>query len=155
YQATNKLVIRTGYGIFYGGDEAGPYSNPSMGFNPPFFISKNLNQPCGTPSANPATVDCSLSGIPTLSSGFPANSLVDPEPPPLFFSLDPKLVTPYMQQWHLSTQYELSSNTVFEVTYAGNTLENIQLVIDKRYGPSSSVEEFSQKAQLAHYEDVR
>ena len=66
------------------------------------------------------TVDCSLPGIPTLSSGFPANSLTDPEPPPLFFSLDPKLVTPYMQQWHLSTQYELPSNTVFEVTYAGS-----------------------------------
>src|SRR5947208_806103 len=49
YQATNKLVIRTGYGIFYGGDEAGPYSNPSMGFNPPFFISKNLNQAAPNP----------------------------------------------------------------------------------------------------------
>jgi exo-1,4-beta-D-glucosaminidase len=36
-----------------------------------------------------------------------------------------------------------------------NTLENIQRVIDKRYGPSSSAEEFSKKAQLAHYEDVR
>jgi hypothetical protein len=120
YQATNKMVVRAGYGIFYGGDEAGPYSNPSMGFNPPFFISKNFNQPCGTSSANPATVDCSLPGIPTLASGFPANSLVDPEPPPLFFSLDPHLVTPYMQQWHLSTQYELPSNTVFEVTYAGS-----------------------------------
>jgi len=36
-----------------------------------------------------------------------------------------------------------------------NTLENIQRVIGKRYGASSSVEEFSRKAQLAHYEDVR
>lgn len=36
-----------------------------------------------------------------------------------------------------------------------NTLENVQRVLDKRYGPSNSVEEFSKKAQLAHYEDVR
>jgi len=36
-----------------------------------------------------------------------------------------------------------------------NTLENIQRVIGKRYGASGSVEEFSRKAQLAHYEDVR
>ena len=36
-----------------------------------------------------------------------------------------------------------------------NTLENIQRVIDKRYGASHSAEEFSRKAQLAHYEDVR
>ena len=42
YQVTNKLVVRTGYGIFYGGDEAGPYSNPSMGFNPPFLVRRPL-----------------------------------------------------------------------------------------------------------------
>jgi exo-1,4-beta-D-glucosaminidase len=36
-----------------------------------------------------------------------------------------------------------------------STLQNIRRVIDKRYGPSSSVEEFSKKAQLAHYEDLR
>ena len=37
YQLTNKLVLRSGYGIFYGGQENGPFSNPSPGFNPPFF----------------------------------------------------------------------------------------------------------------------
>ena len=36
-----------------------------------------------------------------------------------------------------------------------NTLENVQRVLSRRYGPSQSVEEFSKKAQLAHYEDVR
>src|SRR5882724_539161 len=36
-----------------------------------------------------------------------------------------------------------------------NTLDNIQRVLEKRYGPSQNVEEFSKKAQLAPYEDVR
>jgi exo-1,4-beta-D-glucosaminidase len=36
-----------------------------------------------------------------------------------------------------------------------NMLENVQRVLNKRYGPSRGVEEFSRKAQLAHYEDVR
>jgi len=36
-----------------------------------------------------------------------------------------------------------------------NTLDNVKRVLDKRYGQSSSAEEFSRKAQLAHYEDVR
>ncbi|MBZ5600052.1 MAG: TonB-dependent receptor [Acidobacteriia bacterium] len=120
YQATNKLVVRAGYGIFYGGSEAGPYSNPSMGFNPPFFAIQNFNNPCGQSAAS-AVQDCSLAsaGIPTLASGFPANALVDPNTP-LLFSIDPHLVTPYTQQWHLSTQYELPGNTVFEATYAGS-----------------------------------
>ena len=36
-----------------------------------------------------------------------------------------------------------------------NTLENVQRMMEKRYGASSSVEEIAKKAQLAHYEDVR
>ena len=36
-----------------------------------------------------------------------------------------------------------------------NTLESVQRVLSHRYGPSNSAEEFSKKAQLAHYEDVR
>ena len=35
------------------------------------------------------------------------------------------------------------------------TLENAKKVMDARYGPSSSAEEFSEKAQLAAYEDSR
>jgi exo-1,4-beta-D-glucosaminidase len=36
-----------------------------------------------------------------------------------------------------------------------NTLENCRRVLDQRYGPSTSVGEFSRKAQLAAYEDAR
>ena len=35
------------------------------------------------------------------------------------------------------------------------TLGNVQLALEKRYGPSSSVENFVWKAQLAHYENAR
>lgn len=36
-----------------------------------------------------------------------------------------------------------------------NTLANIRQVLDKRYGPAGSVEDFTRKAQLAAYEDAR
>ena len=36
-----------------------------------------------------------------------------------------------------------------------NVLENVQRVLSWRYGPSQNVEEFSRKAQLVSYEDVR
>ena len=38
---------------------------------------------------------------------------------------------------------------------ANNTLGDTRRVLEKRYGPSSGVEEFAKKAQLAHYEDAR
>jgi hypothetical protein len=119
WQFTPKTVLRMGYGIFYGGQENGPYSNPSPGFNPPFFVNQSLIAPCGAPSANPATQDCSVTGMSNLFNGFPANSLVDPNTP-IFFSVDKNLRTPYMQQWHLGFERELPGNSVFALTYAGS-----------------------------------
>ncbi len=124
YQITNKLVLRTGYGIFYGGQENGPYSNPSPGFNPPFFVTESFSQPCFLPSANPnpGQTDCSISGplpLNVLSQGFPAASLTDPNTP-ILFSVTPKIRTPYTQQWHLGFQYQLPSQTVLEISYAGS-----------------------------------
>jgi hypothetical protein len=114
-----KTVLRAGYGIFYGGQENGPYSNPSPGFNPPFFVNQSLVSPCGAPSANPAGLDCRVTGIPTLASGFPANALVDPNTP-IFFSVDKNLRTPYMQQWHFGIEKELPGSSVLALTYGGS-----------------------------------
>jgi len=126
YQITNKLVLRAGYGIFYGGEENGPYSNPSPGFNPPFFVTENFTQPCFLPAANPAvpSLNCAVVGpgnVPLnhLSQGFPANSLIDPNTPTLF-SESPNLPTPRTQQWHLGVQYQLPSQMMLEVSYAGS-----------------------------------
>src|SRR2546425_13001093 len=60
YQATNKLVIRTGYGIFYGGGGAGPQSQPRIGVKPPLFFIKKINKPFCRPSAQTATQGVSL-----------------------------------------------------------------------------------------------
>jgi Carboxypeptidase regulatory-like domain/TonB dependent receptor len=116
-----KTVLRMGYGIFYGGQENGPYSNPSPGFNPPFFVNESFVEPCSAPSANAnaGELDCRVPGIPALASGFPANSLVNPNTP-IFFSVDQNLRTPYMQQWHFGFERELPGDSVFALTYGGS-----------------------------------
>lgn len=133
YQLTPGTVLRGGYGIFYGGQENGPYSNPSPGFNPPFFVTQSFNSPCGAASANPALFasgnDCAVpdlsnapGGIPGsagISVGFPATALTDPNTP-LLFTLDPGLVTPYMQQWNFGVERQLGKDTVLQLTYAGS-----------------------------------
>jgi Carboxypeptidase regulatory-like domain/TonB dependent receptor-like, beta-barrel len=121
YQLADKLVLRSGYGIFYGGQENGPFSNPSPGFNPPFFSSQVFSPPCSAAFANPnfPDSDCSIQGLNVLSQGFPSNSLSDPNAPSLY-SIDPHLVTPYTQQWHLGLEYQLPANTVLEVSYGGS-----------------------------------
>ena len=117
-QMTNNLVLRGGYGIFYGGQENGPFSNPSTGFNPPFFSIESFNTQCGASSASD-DLDCSIPNFNVMANGFPLDSLTDPNTPQLF-SEDPHLRTPYNQQWHLGLQYQLPAQTVFEVSYAGS-----------------------------------
>jgi len=119
YAFTNKLVLRSGYGIFYGGEEDGPFSNPSPGFNPPFFIAQSFSGACNAASANPADLDCSIPGLNVLSQGFPSTSLTDPNTPQLY-SIDPHLRTPYTQQWHLGLEYQLPAETMLEVSYGGS-----------------------------------
>jgi Carboxypeptidase regulatory-like domain/TonB dependent receptor len=120
FQLNPKAVLRAGYGIFYGGQENGPYSNPSPGFNPPFFKNEAFISPCSAPSANPSiSVDCTVQNIRFLSNGFPSTALTDPNTP-ILFSVDQKLRTPYMQQWHMSVQQELPWNSLLEITYAGS-----------------------------------
>ncbi len=123
YLINQKLVVRAGYGIFYGGQENGPYSNPSPGFNPPYFVTQSFNTPCSLSSLNPALAssgqDCAVPGLEFLQNGFPASSLTDPNTP-ILYSVDPKLRTPYMQDWHLTFEQQLGSNTVLEVGYAGS-----------------------------------
>ncbi len=126
YKATDRVVFRGGYGIFFAGYETGPWSNPSPPFNPPFFVTEVFNTPCGAASANPAAGQ--LNCVPTapqnslldhLSNGFPASSLTDPNTPQLL-ELDKNIHTPYMQQWHLTTQYQLPNDVLVEIGYAGS-----------------------------------
>ena len=119
YKFTNNLVFRGGYGIFYGGQENGPFSNPSPGFNPPFFITQSYTQPCLQGIANPAVLDCSIPGLNVLANGFPADALVDPNTP-ILYSIDPNTRTPYNQQWHIGFQYQLPSDAILEISYAGS-----------------------------------
>ena len=90
YQVTPKLTTQSAFGVFFNGDEAGPYSNPSPGFNPPYFDSQVYSAPCNLPSYNAAAQNCGLStGLSVLSQGFPADALSEPNTPSLF-SLDTK-----------------------------------------------------------------
>ena len=143
YKISDKLVLRSSYGIFYGGQENGPYSNPSPGFNPPFFVTQSFNMPCSFNIANPAlfnpdpnlNMDCAVPGLSNnpanalpgtggIAQGFPANALVDPNTP-LLFSISPKISTPFMQQWFLGFQYELPANIVAEISYVGSHGSNL------------------------------
>ncbi len=117
YQFSPGWVLRAATGLFFNGEESGPYSNPSPDFNPPYFASQSFNGPCSL-SSYAAVSDCSVPGIRTLSQGFPTTALTDPNTPNLFS--EDKLSTPYVEQWHLTIQHEIGSKTTIEAAYVGS-----------------------------------
>lgn len=119
YQITPRLVFRAAFGVFFNGDENGPYSNPSPGFNPPYFSSQSFNAPCSQSAYAGSALDCSVPGLLKLSNGFPSTALSDPNTPNLF-SMQLNLTTPYTTQWHATLQYQAGQDTLFEIAYVGS-----------------------------------
>jgi hypothetical protein len=108
WTALPKLVVRSGYGVFY------QHTNRQgreglLGENPPFVRDLTRVQGPGSPN------------VITLETG----------PPPSFFSTattadqilranDPHLRNGYVQQWNLTIQRSFARDWVFEVGYVGN-----------------------------------
>jgi hypothetical protein len=111
YQATKKLVLRGGFGIFYQHDvRIG--SESVLGENPPAFYDQSLAQSPG-----------SVTPVFFLKNGFPATQFG-----PQILNLttlqiraqDPNQRTPYVQQVSFGPQWEISQSTVLDISYVGN-----------------------------------
>jgi hypothetical protein len=95
-----KTSIRTGYGIYHEQVLAG-FAEQVIGLNPPyqenFSISNTrLDNPAGTTTFVPSATASTVRGM------------------------DTNWKTPYMQQWSLDVQHQLTSKTVVSVGYYGS-----------------------------------
>lgn len=123
FRASDRWVLRAGYGIYYGAFEnRGGY--PSLGYNYPFQYSFSF------PSPNPATpIQYSNGAYATLATGLTA------------IPLDPTLVegsglalrgiqlnykTPYYENYNFSLQHELSGNTSLTLAYVGGLARHLE-----------------------------
>ena len=104
-----KTVVRAGWGLFYDAFSqdffAGqlPFNtfNPGPAFNP----------------VGPSPILFSFSTVGTIQNGVPIfNGFSDSD----VFAVDPKLRTPYVQNFNLNVQRELFKDGVLEVGYVGS-----------------------------------
>src|SRR5689334_19906230 len=105
----SKTVVRAGWGLFYDAFSQDFYAGqlPFNTFNPgPAF------NPVG-----PAPVLFSFSTVGTIQNNVPIfTDFLDSD----VFAVDPKLRTPYVQNYNLNIQRELFRNGVLEVGYVGS-----------------------------------
>ncbi|HEX7158450.1 MAG TPA: carboxypeptidase regulatory-like domain-containing protein, partial [Edaphobacter sp.] len=107
------LVLRGGYGIYYD-RMSGDLAEQTVG-QPPFSFKQSLQgvQNAGASFANPY--------VPALppNSSFPIFLPRVPGGGLSLAAISPHLVDPYIQQYNLSLQQELTSNLLLEVGYVG------------------------------------
>jgi hypothetical protein len=113
YSATEKLVFRGGYGIFY--QQSDRYGSESqLGLNPPQLIDVNLV----ANSANDAPVMILQNGFAPISSANVDKTRVQ------WRIQDPNQKTPISHQFSIGPEWQFADNMAVSAEYVGNVTRN-------------------------------
>jgi len=126
YQFGEKLVLRGGYGIYYGAFE-NRGGNPSLGYNYPFqfdftFRAPNEVAPLYYPDGSLATLERGLLGVPLDPSQVNPTNLN-------LRGIEFAYKTPYTQGYNLIAQYELGARNSVEVGYVASLGRHIETFV--------------------------
>jgi len=131
YQLSPKLVMRGGYGLFYGGFEVQNGNNQGNSFPYEFLFSlssPNSYTPITVPGLANAPAGCTTAY--TFELGFACTPL-DPSLVPGFgvslTGLQTNFQTPYSQGWNLSFEYAFTPTLTLTMGYVGNTTRHLEL----------------------------
>lgn len=122
YRATDKMVLRGGYGIFFGGLESTGYS-PNLGENFPFEFDSGFD----AGSCNKGG-SCANNGF-TLETGFTDAinaGLLNSIKQPTLRGSEAKVRTPYSEQYNFTVEYGISNSLVASAGYVGSVSRHLQ-----------------------------
>lgn len=126
YQLSPRLVVRGGYGIYFGAFEnRGGY--PSLGYNYPFqysfsFRTPNSFAPTLFPNGSQATLENGLSGVPLDPTQVNGSGLN-------LRGIQFHYRTPYVQSYNFTLQYQLTSSDSFETAYVASLSRHLETFV--------------------------
>jgi Carboxypeptidase regulatory-like domain/TonB-dependent Receptor Plug Domain len=122
YQASNRLVVRLGSGMFYGGIEnLGNY--PNLGANYPY----DLELAWAAPSCNAGATSCATDGA-SLKNGPPTAGGFNPFDIGMA-GFDASWHSPYTVEYNLATEYAFTDHMSLTVAYVGSVARHLQVVV--------------------------
>ncbi len=124
YQLTPKLVVRGGYGLFYGG-----FENSTIETYVDFPFQFNLSYSNLTPDAPITFANGALGTLETGLSAIPLTPAAVEPGGVSFLGEDYHMKTPYTQGYNLTLQYQLSTNDTVQAGYVGNTVRHLGVYI--------------------------
>ncbi|MGH9470966.1 MAG: TonB-dependent receptor domain-containing protein, partial [Terriglobia bacterium] len=121
YQITPKLVLRGGYGIFYGGFE--DVGGDDLGSNYPFIFRFNFPTPDPAhpiiyPNGAVATLEEGFLGIPLSATSVNPSGLQ-------LFAWQYNFLTPYTQSYNFTLQDQVTPNDSVSVGYVGSQARHL------------------------------
>lgn len=125
WSPSNNMVVRAGYGMFYGGLESLGYW-PNLGENYPFQFTGTFPAPSCT------AFECPTNGI-TVANGFSsiiAAGFASNVTGLTMRGSDPNPKTPYTQDYNLSIQRSFTNDLVATVSYVGNNSRHMPINVD-------------------------
>jgi hypothetical protein len=123
YQLTPKLVMRGGYGMYYGAFE-NRGGSPSLGYNFPFqysftFNTPNSQSPVTFPNGTTATLENGLSSIALSPAAVNAAGLS-------LRGIQLNYKTPYVQSYNYTLQYQLTHSDSVEAGYVASLSRHLE-----------------------------
>jgi hypothetical protein len=126
FQATKNTVIRSGFGIFYGGLMA--EGNTNLGANFPFSNEASFIPPgcsvnnCPSLFAQGISLEAGVQHVITSNGGL-QNYVSFPG----FHAEDPVIKTPYTMNYSLSVQQSFNPNLAWTLSYVGNESRHLSV----------------------------
>lgn len=131
YAFDPKTVIRSGFGIFYGGLESTGYY-PNLGENYPFQFTDTFTAPSCTAASCPSISDPGYGQV-SLENGFSnalAAGLANYISTPALRGSDHVAKTPYTMSWNLSVERAINENMAATLSYVGDTSRHLAVFPD-------------------------
>ena len=135
---TGRTIVRSSFGMIYVQPAIRTFAFNSGGLhlNPSALIQPGANGNISALLVSPGTdEDTDLINWSVDGPIFPVNGSVlntcSSDLPCAFFATDRKLKTPYVLNWNLNVQQQLSHNTLLQVAYVGNRGVQLYSTIDQ------------------------
>jgi outer membrane receptor protein involved in Fe transport len=126
YQATQRLVVRAGYGIYYGAFQ-NRGGSPSLGYNYPFqysfhFPAPNPASPIQYPDGSYGTLETGLTAIPLAASNVTAKGLS-------LQGIQLHYKTPYYENYNFTLQYQIAPSMTVQAGYVGGVSRHLEAFV--------------------------
>jgi len=125
YSPVDRMVVRGGFGIFYGGLQS--EGNGNLGANFPYSNEASFFAPTCVPGSCPSLAAQGItlqSGLLPATSGGQLQTFISQ---PGFHSTDPYIKPPYTMTYNLGVQQQVSPNMSFTLSYVGNLSRHLEL----------------------------